>query len=70
MMIASAGPIPPRSMAALKIRNFAQNPPVGGTPASEIMNPSTTWRRDPGSTDSRSGVMARLQTCPVTLSAK
>ena len=30
--------MPPRSIAARKIRIFAQNPPVGGTPASEIMN--------------------------------
>ena len=30
--------MPPRSMAAWKTRILAQNPPVGGTPASEIMN--------------------------------
>ena len=30
--------MPPRSIAARKTRILAQNPPVGGTPASEIMN--------------------------------
>ncbi len=38
MTTASATPIPPRSIAARKTRNFAQKPPVGGIPASEIMN--------------------------------
>ncbi len=38
MITASGIPRPPRSIAARKMNNFAQNPPVGGIPASDTMN--------------------------------
>ena len=38
MIAASHTPIPPRSIAAAKMPSLPQNPPVGGTPASDTMN--------------------------------
>ena len=54
MTAASHGPMPPRSIAAWKIKNLAQNPPVGGMPASDTMNAviatarTGARRREPG----------------------
>ena len=38
MATASHGPIPPRWMAALKMKNLPQKPAKGGIPARETMN--------------------------------